>query len=370
MKRKLQKLTIICFISFLAFFSILHIGLPDKSFSPNENRYLEQIPSFNISSILSGKFMDQFTEYMQDQFPFRDTWISIKAASELVLNKKTNNGIYITEHGLIAQFIEADEIQIQKNTSKINEFAQKIDKPIWVMIVPTLSGIYPEYLPEHNLEVDQENLLNQIETDLNEKIHFIPVLEELKNNRDEFLYFSTDHHWTMRGAFYGYQAFHKAKGIPPSSLEDYSRKVVSEDFRGTSYSSSGAFWFKGDELEVFTKPFFKAVSMIADDQKYDSMLVEENLKLKDQYTYFLDGNHALTVLTSSKGTGSLLVIKDSYAHDLAPFLTEDYEKIILVDLRYYKLSISELIEQEEIDEILFVYNLENYSSDTNLIFLE
>lgn len=154
------------------------------------------------------------------------------------------------------------------------------------------------------------------------------------------------------------------------TLDEYAYQVVSEDFKGTSYSSSGAFWYKGDVLEVFTKPDFMQVSMIADNQEFESMFVEENLQLKDQYTYFLDGNHALTILNSSQGEGNLLIIKDSYGHIFAPYLTEDYKKIVLVDLRYYKMPISDLIKQEEIDEILILYNIENFATDTNLLFLE
>lgn len=370
MKRKLQILTICCFLSFLAFFSVLHMVIPDKNFSPNENRILEKMPSLTISSLISGKFMSQFSDYMQDQFPFRDVWISIKAASELALNKKVNNGVYITDNGLIAQFTEADRLQIQKNINKINMFAENTEKPVWFMIIPTAAGIYPEFLPENNLEINQKELLKKIESDLTEKVGFIPVYEELMLHKDENLYFKTDHHWTMRGAFYGYQAFCQAKGAAEKSLDEYERKIVSEYFRGTSYSSSGAFWYKGDTVEVFYKPSFTGVTMIADDQQYESMFVEENLERKDQYTYFLDGNHALTVLNSFEGEGNLLIIKDSYGHDFAPYLTEDYKKIILVDLRYYKMPVSELIKEEEIDEILILYNLENFASDTNLVFLE
>lgn len=370
MKRKIQKLTIGCFLSFLLFFSVLHILLPDTGFSPNENRYLEKMPVFDFSTVVSGKFMSQFTDYVQDQFPFRDMWISLKAASELILNKKVNNGIYVTENALITQFEEVDLNQIKKNTKYINQFSQDLKIPVWVMIVPTIAEIYPENLPKYNLEVSQKELVDMIKGDLNENIHFISLLETLYLHKDEPLYFMTDHHWTMRGAYYGYQAFMQEKGLEQGSLKEYEQKVVSENFKGTSYSSSGVFWHPGDRIEVFTKPEFENVSMEADGKKYDSMFVTENLELKDQYTYFLDGNHALTYLNSAEEEGTLLVIKDSYAHDFAPYLTENYKKVILVDLRYYKLPVSDLIEQEDIDEILILYNIENYAEDTNLMFLE
>ena len=63
------------------------------------------------------------------------------------------------------------------------------------------------------------------------------------------------------------------------------------------------------------------------------------------------------------------MIKDSFSHAIAPFLAENYRKIILVDLRYYKASVSELCEQKKPDQILFLYGIDNFLTDSDLAWL-
>ena len=91
------------------------------------------------------------------------------------------------------------------------------------------------------------------------------------------------------------------------------------------------------------------------------------LKQKDKYSYFLNGNNAKVVVkTNVKNDKKLLVIKDSYAHIMAQFLCNDYEEIHFVDPRYYKMPLSEYIENENIDEVLFLYNVSNLVTDVGI----
>lgn len=73
------------------------------------------------------------------------------------------------------------------------------------------------------------------------------------------------------------------------------------------------------------------------------MYFTDHLKEDDKYPVFIDGNHALTEITNTNAkNGTILLIKDSFSHSLAPFLAENYSKVVLVDLRYYKESVSDL----------------------------
>ncbi|MDD3429062.1 MAG: hypothetical protein PHG02_03510, partial [Oscillospiraceae bacterium] len=74
------------------------------------------------------------------------------------------------------------------------------------------------------------------------------------------------------------------------------------------------------------------------------------------------------VLTGS-GKGSILVIRDSYADSFAPYLSENYATVDLVDMRYFRTGIDNLIAQNNYDEILILYNFQTFASDENLIWL-
>ncbi len=74
---------------------------------------------------------------------------------------------------------------------------------------------------------------------------------------------------------------------------------------------------------------------------------------------------SVTIKSGNEG-GKLLVIKDSYAHCYAPFLTEHYSEITLIDLRYIQISYKQLLNPEDYDQVLFLYNASSFISDTDL----
>ena len=106
--------------------------------------------------------------------------------------------------------------------------------------------------------------------------------------------------------------------------------------------------------------------------KSSSMFYKKHLTEDDKYPVFLDGNHALTRIKNSNAPQDkkLLVIKDSYAHCMVPFLTDNYGEILMVDLRYYKDKVSDFIKNEGFNEALILYGLDNLAADTNVAFLE
>ena len=84
---------------------------------------------------------------------------------------------------------------------------------------------------------------------------------------------------------------------------------------------------------------------------------------------FLDGNHSIVRIQNPDQQGRLLVIRDSYSNCLGGFLAESYGEVVLVDLRYYRQSVSELVQQEGFDDILVCYSCANFLTDTNLMLL-
>ena len=104
----------------------------------------------------------------------------------------------------------------------------------------------------------------------------------------------------------------------------------------------------------------------------DSLLHRENLEIKDKYTVFLDGNHSIIHITSdarvkpdSDNDKPILIVKDSYAHALIPFLAANYRDIYVVDLRYYHDSVSKLIEEKGIVRMILINNIDFLTTDTN-----
>ena len=89
---------------------------------------------------------------------------------------------------------------------------------------------------------------------------------------------------------------------------------------------------------------------------------------KDKYMVFLGGNYPLIrITTPGRNNRKLLIIKDSYANTLVPFLLEHYDEIYMVDPRYYTDSIEKLVRDEHIDNIMILYNVITFVEDQSIL---
>ena len=61
-----------------------------------------------------------------------------------------------------------------------------------------------------------------------------------------------------------------------------------------------------------------------------------------------------------------MIIKDSFANCFVPFLAEEYANIYMIDLRYFKENMKNYVQEQEITEVLMLYNISNFLSDKNV----
>jgi hypothetical protein len=94
------------------------------------------------------------------------------------------------------------------------------------------------------------------------------------------------------------------------------------------------------------------------------------LETKDKYRFFLGGNTPRIVIeTGRSDLPRLMIIRDSYSDSLAPFLLDSFSEIHLIDLRYYRESIRSYVENNAIDEVLVLYSVDNFCTDTNFMLM-
>ena len=157
-------------------------------------------------------------------------------------------------------------------------------------------------------------------------------------------------------------------------LEGSSSSTTKSATTGTTYSTGGFLLTPSETLEVWNNPANKedkiTVTITEDNEApivTHSMFFNEHDKDADKYPIFLDGNHALTTITNDNvKDGTLLVVKDSFSHCMAPFLADHYHKVILVDLRLYVLGrLSDLVAAEKPDQILVLYGIDNFAHDND-----
>lgn len=351
-------------VSFLSVILFLITGADflstDRLFSVNENRILATKPTFHKEDVISGKLMKDYEEYVTDQFVGRDTWIMIKTSGDILLQKKDINGIYLGKDGyLLEQHLpsEVSQENIEKKVALLKRLADRYHTK--VMLIPTADNILSDKLPANAQYYNQQKLLTQVETALGQN-RVIDVYGTLKEHSGEDIYYRTDHHWTTLGAYYGYLAWAEQSHKFPYLIRPENMVPVTESFLGTLHSRINI-PMEEDKIWMFPETAERPVTLTYDFQKTTNSFYEDKyLETKNKYGFFLDDNHAfIEIHTSCCNAKELFLIKDSYANCMIPMLAFHYEKIYVVDLRYYKGRLFDLMDSYDTErqlDVLVLYN--------------
>ncbi len=377
MKKFLKALPAVFFSLFIALMLILFIALPKASYSDTEKRYLAEAPTFTFDSFFSGKFGEEFETYLCDHTAFRTMWVGLNAYYNLCIGNNGADGIYHCKNGYLIND-PCDRERLHSNIEVIKEFADKISTDTTVLIAPSTGYICSDVLPKNHREYRDNELFDDMKKTLSSSAHFVDVREAFKSAYQDGkqIYYKTDHHWTSEGAYTAYKELSKELSYTPNDKSKYD--ITSYDgFYGTTYSSSGFWLTKPDTLEVWDNEENDGHIHIEiqDGEKTiesDDMFFYSHLDESDKYPVFLDGNHPYTKITNnSKGlSGKLLIIKDSFAHSLTPFIADHFKETVMLDMRYYKQSVSKFIEEENFDKVLVLYSIDNLATDTDIAWLE
>lgn len=364
------------FCAFIGLFLVANAATPSREFSEMENRNLEQMPKLSVDSLLSGQFMKDFETYTTDQFVGRDGWIALKSTTERLLGKKENNNVYFCDQDtLITRFDQPDAAKVTENLNYVSTFAENAGIPVTFSLIPTQACIWADRLPDGAPNASQTDLLDQAKAAV-PGATWADLYTPLWAHKDEDVFYRTDHHWTSLGAYYGYTGLAEALGFTPVPLDTYTETVRSTEFYGTVFSSSGVRWVSPDTITTYVPDTGITVTSYTYDSNGNPVEVpralydESYLSVKDKYSMFLGGQQSLGVVkTPNADKPKLLIIRDSYTDSLVPFLTPHFSEIHLIDLRYYKLSIADYIQQNGIDQALVLYSIPNFCTDTNLFWL-
>ncbi len=351
--------------------SLLH---RQRSFSEKENRSLAARPAVTASAVISGEFESAYETYLTDQFPMRDTWISLRTASERAAGKQEVHDVYFAEDDyLIEKHSQVfTEQQASVNAQLLASFAERMSEKytaqhLQITVIPNAVDILRDKLPAYAAPYDEEVYLKQIAAMMPEGV-WLDSSSILQAHSGEEIYYRTDHHWQTLGAFYVWQAYAAGQGLGEITAADYTVRTVSDTFEGTVAAKTGTEAVP-DSIEIYepVEPVSYTLTYNQSDDIRSTVYQESVLEGRDQYAYFYGGNYGLIQASTNAGTGRrILVLKDSYAHCFVPFLYGAYDQVDMLDLRYFNSSLSEWIEAGEYTDILVLYNAAGFAEDTSL----
>ncbi len=377
---KLRFAPAVLFVAFVFGLAIWFVVNPKADYSSSEKRYLQQFPETSVDTVLSGEFSEKFETYFADHFPQRNMWVGLNSYYNLGIGLNGRNGVYNSADGYLINVPVDKENYVRKNIRVLAEFKEKIgDVPMTVMLAPSTGYIATDKLPLIHDSYNDDTYFAETAKTLGESgVNFVDLRETFKQKYAEGvqLYYRTDHHWTTDGAYEGYVKLCEKLGVQPADKDSFA-KTAYGGFYGTTYSTSGYWLTKPDSITVYDnqentdKNITVKISEDGKDNHYGSMFFYNHIDEDDKYPVFLDGNHALTEIQNKNAkNGTIVVIKDSFSHSLAPFLAENYSKVVLVDLRYYKQSVSDLIKKENPEQVVALYGIDNLATDTDIVWLQ
>ena len=361
---------------FVLLCTVLFFTSEKKTQSENENRLLAQFPSCDAESIVSGKFTAGIEDYTRDHFPFRDGFVQIKTRAQTAFGFKELSDVYIGKDRLFQKASEPNSERFEKAVVRLCDNIDRSDVKVSLMLLPTASYFYADELPANAPTIDQPAVIDKIEAACKPAHPVVIDKTTFGEHNEKNLYYRTDHHWTSYAALCAYHAYCDSVGLSTRPISDYSVETLSDSFRGTLYSRVPDNRLSADTIERYTLSdtdfdafYAKSVTDIC-DKNYTPYpyFSDEALEKKDKYTYFGGENYPLVLLKSKNPATDreIVLAKDSFANVLAPYLTENFAAVYIIDQRYLQgKSVSDFVnENEKVSDVLILYGLNSLNDNT------
>ena len=175
----------------------------------------------------------------------------------------------------------------------------------------------------------------------------------------EYMYYRTDHHWTGLGAYYAYVAYCDANGLTAAPLSSYSTSI-STGYIGTLYNYAGkpaALTANPDYTEAHLPQTGYRMSYLRDGTWYQAKAVYTGNK--GYIGTYMSGDQPLTVIETDKMNGKTVVaFKESYGNAFVPYLIDQYQTVIVLDIRESEGSFSQIMADYNVTDVVIINNLQ------------
>ena len=351
---------------------------PDKTFSEDENRVLEPLPTPSVRSWLEGTLPLRLSDYYTDQIPLRSELVGLASTAQIVTGRGEANGVlwdggdrlavrrfdaYLDRTTRAEDTDLYDPTHIEASLDAVAALDARADVPVTLLIAPRTVDVasgdfgYPMAI--------SDGLHEAILHAADGRIHNVDVWGTLRamHESGDAVYYRTDHHWTTLGAYTAYRAILASWGMEDETLpaDAFTVREI-PDFYGTTWSRAGLYGVSPDTPEIWEVPDDDAYAVLDADGNVliHGFIDERYLTTKDKYGAFLGGTHSLIRVECTENTDRprLLVARDSFASTVIPFLARHFD-IVAVNLSGGMTELSTYAAQYDCDRILILCNAEN-----------
>lgn len=272
-------------------------------------------------------------------------------------NEEQSNNFYVADGAIYEKTGTVNENAILANTEKINKTYQQYlqNMNVYFTIIPDKT-----YYLEDKLDTDFKDVVENVESNLNRNIQYFDISSVLELED----YYKTDMHWKQENLDNVVEVIEKEMKIQNGNYEEpnYEEKILG-DFYGTYYKERKENNIEPDELKYLTNEEIEKSTVYnaeteSNEPVYNISKAEETGNL---YDAFLSGASAIEIIKNEQSeTGKKLILfRDSFGSSIAPLLINEYEEIVLIDLRYVNYTIlSNYVNFSDYEnqDVLFLYS--------------
>ena len=278
--------------------------------------------------------------------------------SDTNTNEEQSNNFYVTEGAIYEKTGDINQNAVLSNTEKINRTYQQYlqNMNVYFTIIPDKT-----YYLKDKMNSDFTELVDIVNNNLDGNIQYFDISSVLKLED----YYKTDMHWKQENLDNVVDVIEQEMKIENENFEeepDYEEKTLG-DFYGTYYKDQKENKIEPDELKYLTNEEIEKSTVYnaeteLNEPVYNISKAEETGNL---YDVFLSGASAIEIIKNEQAENGkrLILFRDSFASSIVPLLINDYEEIVLIDLRYVNYTIlSNYVDfaNYEKQDVLFLYS--------------
>jgi len=355
------------FLVLLSVMGICSIMLPQATISKRENRELQQFPALSLPDIADGTYQSALEEACKDHIVWREDALFLHAQILKNLGMRRMNDVWIGKERLFQVTTPPDRSAYQQLGEQLNQFAAAhANVRFDFLLVPGSDVIYANEVPFKDATQQRREDIAWFTSLLSPTYHKPDCIKIMDAQKEKELYYRGDHHWTTLGAYTLFQEWQNMRGY--TDAVRYVPHTINNAFYGTLSNASGV--DVRDHIEIYEPKDLNLhviVDIVQEQKRMTSVYAMEKQFSANPYEVFFNGNYdRIDIKTTAVSDRTLLVVKDSYANCFVPFLLPYYHRIIMIDPRYDYESLQDLMEQESISDVMFLFYANTFFQDTSL----
>lgn len=359
---RLVELAIICiFVSALSVPLLTWLVQKDVFYSEVEKRELHPFPVITGLDSVAG-FTRAFDSYFQDHFGLRE-WLIHRYQREVskrfgisgvpYVVEGRDGWLYFSSERVLDDFkgklrFSEDDTQLfwRKLRQKEAWFKERGAAYIF-LVAPNKQSIYPQYLPQHYLELQQPGRLDQLlaaRPDSDGKV-FLDVRSRLRQNKTRIrLYDKSDTHWNYQGAYLAYQTLMERIQLLFPDIQ------VPGSFRfepewGEYVGGDLALMLGRRHSVVEKRPIVETRGFAGVEKELGAQLTA--LLTLAQLKPFYSENRARKL--------RVLVLHDSFFNHLKPFMGESFGEVLYIWQYYDKFTLEFFNSNNHLADLMDIY---------------